>query len=1120
MKPVDPRLLPHLRPARGALAGVVGAQALGGVLVVGQAFALGALVARLLADPQGTGWHAPAAWFAAALVGRALAGWFADVAAARAAVRVSEHVRRLVLRRALDWEATELARHRTGELGVLATRGVAALSPYLTRYVPALVVAGVLPLLTLAAITWLDWASGLVVALTLPLVPVFAALIGLSTRDRAERQWRLLSQLSGHFVDVVRGLPTLVAHRRAGAQSPVIRRVTERYREANAGVLRLAFASSAALELVATLSVALVAVLVGLRLAAGGLDLQTALTILLLAPEAYWPLRRVGAEFHAAAEGTATFEEIDALPAAPAPRGSLPAPVRPAPLRLDGLGASWPGRGAPALRHVDATVPATGLTVVVGPSGCGKSTLLAVLSGELQPDAGLVRVGGVDLSSIDPGAWRAVVAHLPQRPWLTDDTVAANVRLGEPGATDDQVRDALAEVDLLDAVEALPQGIDTPLGEDGAGLSAGQRARLAMARVLVSPRPFVLLDEPSAHLDAASEQVLLRAVRRLARTRCVVAVAHRHAMVLAADTLVELAAPPAAPGTPAGEAAVPSSLPTTDTAAPVGPGEAPGSRWRPGTLSVLATMLAVLAATSGVALTATAGWLIARSAEQPPVLMLMVAIVGVRTFGLARPAFRYAERLVSHDVALRLLARRRAEIYDLLVPLVPGRLGRRRGDLLASVVDDVDALLDEQLRVRMPVVTWLGTTLLTAGVAAWFLPVSGLWVALLGVLAGAVAWTVARVGAARAATRGVTARALLSRRVVALLGSARPLVQWQADAAALRSVDEAASAVDRSAVRTAGWLGAARGWPLVVAAAGVALMAWVGAGALSTGAVTGPVVALLVLVPLALVDVATPVADAGALRVSTAAATARLAALADLPPAVTDPTGSDELPADPHLRLDRVTAAWSADDVVGPVSLDLAPGRRIGVAGPSGSGKSTLAAVLVRFLAPTSGRHLVGGVPVARLRADDVRRVTGLLDDDPYLFASTLGENVRLARPGATNADVEAALRQASLGEWLDSLPDGLATRVGDGGSAVSGGERARIGVARLLLADHPVLVLDEPTAHLDTATAEAVADELLSLPSRSVVWITHGTVGLDRMDDVLVLGDAQGLRQVRAAAR
>ena len=313
MRALDARLVPHLRPARRPLLLVLGGSLADGMLTVAQAFAVAALLVEVVTDPVGHGWQT-AAWWVVAVVGlRALASYAVAAAAAAAGARVAVRLRHRVTVATTRLDGSSLSRHRIGELALLATRGVAAVEPYLTRYLPALILAVVLPAATLGAIFWLDWVSGLIVLCTLPLLPVYAVLIGASTRDRARRQWRQLGALAGHFLDVVRGLPTLVAYRRATAQSSIIRRVTDRYRTATADTLKLAFASSGVLELVATLSVALVAVSVGLRLAAGSLDFQVAMTVLLLAPEAYWPLRRVGAEFHAAAEGTASLSAIDAI---------------------------------------------------------------------------------------------------------------------------------------------------------------------------------------------------------------------------------------------------------------------------------------------------------------------------------------------------------------------------------------------------------------------------------------------------------------------------------------------------------------------------------------------------------------------------------------------------------------------------------------------------------------------------------------------------------------------------------------------------------------------------------------------------------------------------------------
>ena len=519
-----------------------------------------------------------------------------------------------------------------------------------------------------------------------------------------------------------------------------------------------------------------------------------------------------------------------------------------------------------------------------------------------------------------------------------------------------------------------------------------------------------------------------------------------------------------------------------------------------------ATTLGALSTASGVALTATAGWLITRASEHPPVLYLMVAIVGVRLFGLARPVLRHAERLLSHDVVLRELAERRAQVYADLVPLVPGRLGPRRGDLLTSVVDDVDALLEDRLRVRQPVATAVlvgsGITLLTGLLH----PAAGA-VVLAVCATGAVAFLLARRATALSEEQLVARRAHLATRVEEVAHGLRELEQWGATDRALTAVraesDGLADAVRRSARAVAA------GTALTSTAAGSGVVAV--AAAVGPGSVSPAILALLLLVPLALADVTAGLADAGALSVRSRAARNRLDRLAETPPAVSSPQAPLPVPAAHGIEVLDAGLGWPGPGL--PVlvldHLDLRPGEHLGVTGPSGSGKSTLAATLVRFIDPVSGQVLLGGTDLRRLALDDVRAVVGLVDDDPHVFASTVAENVRLARPESSDEEVRTALDRACLGAWVDDLPDGIHTHVGAGRRDVSGGERARLALARAVLADPPVLVLDEPTAHLDTGTARAIAHEMLGAASRagrSIVWITHGTVGLDEMDRVVRL--------------
>ncbi|MFC6152254.1 thiol reductant ABC exporter subunit CydD [Nocardioides yefusunii] len=1124
MKPLDPALLPHLAPARRPLVLGLVAGAVQGLLAVAQAFAIGALIVALVTDPASQAWHTPARWFVLVLAGRAVTTWLVTVTGAAAASRVSTVLRRRLLEAAAQLDPLELSGRRTGELTTLATRGVTAVEPYLTRYLPSLVLAVVLPVATLGAVFALDWIAGLVILCTLPLVPVFAILIGVSTREKADEQWQAMSALAGHFLDVVRGLPTLVAHRRATAQSARVREVTDRHRRATLDTLKVAFASSVALELIATISVALVAVTVGLRLAAGGIGFETALVVLLLAPEAYWPLRRVGAEFHSAAEGTTTFVAATALLAdATAHATHVPADVRrPAALCpgnavsarprivLHDVSLTYRGRSTAALAPISAALPERGLVAVAGPSGAGKSTLLAVIAGELTPSTGMVTVDGTPLEFVDPASWRRRVATAPQRPWLTAATISENLLIGRPDAAPADLYAALATVDLDTVVRALPLGLDTPLGEDGAGLSAGQRARLGLARVVLSERPVVLLDEPSAHLDTASESVLLRTLARLAQDRLVVVVAHRDSVVDAADVVMRVAAPihrkdlPAAVTPPLADLRTAAQAPAPASDIP----DLVPSRFGLRT----GIVLGALSTLSGTALTATAAWLITRSSEHPPVLMLMVAIVAVRTFGLARPVLRYAERLVSHDAAFRQLAERRARIYDVLVPLAPGRLGVRRGDVLTQVVDDVDLLVDEQLRVRQPLWTALLVCAVAATLAAILDPTTGLVV--LGVcVVAATAFLLTRRGVAAAETEFVTARAEVSVQSEDWFSSVRQYVAWGAQDHALDRVDVAARRLGSAAARSARAVGLGHAVVVLATGLGVVLAALTTQDALAAGTLSGPLAALLVMLPLALADALAPLVDAAAVQVRTRTARARLDAVEQMAPTVAPdaPGAVDVLGQHPSLAVTDLTAGWGTTPALSGVSLDLTPGARVGLVGPSGCGKSTLAAVLMRFLDPAEGQVTWDDAPVQTLTADAVRSRVGLVDDDPYVFTSSVVENVRLARPTASDAEVETALRQVALGDWIDALPHGIHTLVGEGNAHVSGGERARIALARAVLADQPVLVLDEPTAHLDTDTARAVTAQLLgddvAGTRRSVLWITHGTVGLDQMDHVLRLG-------------
>jgi len=545
VRPLDPRLLRYARATRAYLVVVVVLGAVTAVLVIAQAGLLARLLAGAFADGEGLpALRGPLAALLVVVLARAAVGWVTETSAHRASARAKSQLRAVLLERAAATQAGDPARPDAGSLATLATRGVDALDGYFSRYLPQLVLAVIVPVVVLAVVVGQDWLSALTIALTLPLIPVFMVLIGQATQTRTRRQLHTLQRLAGHFLDVVAGLATLKVFGRAKPQVETIRAVTDAYRRTTMRTLRLAFLSSLVLELLSTISVALVAVSVGLRLVDARLDLRTALFVLVLAPEAYLPLRLVGANFHASADGLAAAEQVIRFAERPVPptgtRTDVPDPSV-VPLAVEGLAVSYPDRAEPALADIDLTVRPGEVVAIVGPSGSGKSTLVGVLLGLVRPTRGRVLVGGVDLAELDPDAWRARVAWVPQRPYLFAASIADNVRLGRPDADDHAVRAAVQAAGLEDVVARVPGGLSGRIGERGVGLSAGERQRVALARAFLRDAPLVVLDEPTANLDGATEAEVLAAVRRLAVGRTVILVAHRPALVELADRVVPLA---------------------------------------------------------------------------------------------------------------------------------------------------------------------------------------------------------------------------------------------------------------------------------------------------------------------------------------------------------------------------------------------------------------------------------------------------------------------------------------------------------------------------------------------------------------------------------------------------
>jgi ATP-binding cassette subfamily C protein CydD len=558
VRPFDPRLLRYSAAARGYLAVTVGLGLVATGLILIQAGLLAHVLASAATGTGGTGLAGTGlastglagtlVVLLAVLLARAAASYGGEATALRAAATVKSQLRRRLTDHALRLGPSWLARHRSGEVTTLATRGLDGLDAYFARYLPQLVLAGAVPVAVLIRVGFADWISAVVIGATLPLIPVFAILVGRHTKTTTQRQWRLLARLGGHFLDVVEGLPTLKLFGRGKPQAEVIGKVTEEYRAATMSSLRVAFLSGFVLELAAALATALVAVEVGLRLLAGHMSYQTALLVLLLTPEAYLPLRAVGAQFHASSEGAAAARDVFAILDTP-----LPVPTRPAAsssgrlvslrtdtIKLSGVTLTYPGRGGDALSGVNLVIRPGDQITLTGPSGAGKSSLLALLLRFVPPAGGRIEIGGVDLASIPVGEWRRQISWVPQQPYLFTASVAGNIALGHPTASRQAIAWAAQAAGAAEFIESLPRGYATEVGERGLRLSSGQRQQIALARAFLRDAPLLLLDEPTAHLDAVSAGRLDTVIAALMADRTVIQVTHGQAQARGAGRVFAL----------------------------------------------------------------------------------------------------------------------------------------------------------------------------------------------------------------------------------------------------------------------------------------------------------------------------------------------------------------------------------------------------------------------------------------------------------------------------------------------------------------------------------------------------------------------------------------------------
>ena len=1204
-----------------------------------------------------------------ALLVRSGTDYLLAVSAQRAASGAKSQIRSSLLKRVLATGGADTP-EGTGATAVLLSRGLNALDDYYTKTLTAFVSTAIVPFILWVVVASLDWMSAMVLACTLPLIPVFMILIGKNTRDETAEAQAELHRLSDHILELVRGLPVIIGLGRERAQTRSMNALGQRYRERTMQTLRSAFMSSLALELITTISVALIAVLIGVRLVNGTLGLDTAILVLLLAPECYQPLRDVGAAYHQSEDGVAALRSaqkiIDApLPAAAADsnaqdssaKDSAAQKAQPSTIAVEDLSVSYPARPAVLTnlslnldRRVTTAQGERGAVIgVMGESGCGKSTLLNVFSGAVRE--GLVPTGSeepVHLTGSVTGLGTTLV--IPQSPVFTAPTVQTEMALYALSATEAERERAAAllgeamdskKLSVTDAESALLVGPLAQLGmekltalEPGA-LSAGQARRLAVARTLARAEAIyraggeqtvltILVDEPTAHLDAYSAYLVTRALHHLAELGAtVLIVTHEQELAAGCDTLVR-AVQTTQGYTWTAEAntvhvAVPAQAPAhllkdreeyeAESTAPAGASAAAEVKEAEpaGLFASLRTLkeltgIGVRAATGPVimaaitslmaaALTALSGWLIVRAAEGPAMMYLMVAIVGVRFFGLGRACARYAERLMTHSKVLAAANILRLRAWVGAWQSVSSVRALLRGDaLLERLVGGIDELRDGVPRVIIPPAAHLLVMTAALITTACILPQALIPVLLAVLVSTFVApWIVLRADArAEALARRSTAQML--RLGTGMLSAAEDLrangvattaekANGALDAENLSALQKGSTAqgVGRTLV-TLSWFGAA------LASAVIAYPLAV------DGTVRAPEAAIVVLLCTGMLEsslghveairswpafsrllatIAPSVHDVsleGVVATSTlkrsvpteaevdthvlprrverlrARAEAEMEELLEAdrqrahrfdrpesaagsksdtprPPKPGEPTlvscgTPQELGVkvtDPALSLQDAAARWPGMDH--PVFTDLNMNARAGswtaVTGPSGSGKSTVLATVLGFLPLESGRVLASGEV---LEGEQLRGYAAWCPQAAHIFESTLEGNLMLARDRSDRPSEEElieVLRRVGLGEWFDALPQGLRTPVGAGGSFLSGGQRQRLAVARALLVNSPVLLLDEPTAHLDAESARALMADLDSATRSSsvaTVLVSHRPEDIARCDEVVRL--------------
>ena len=1059
-------------------------------------------------------------------------------------------------------------KERHGDVIHMLTDGLEQVDAYVARYIPQILYAIMIPLIMGIAIVDTLPIIGIILIVTVPLIPFFMILIGKQADRLNKEQWERMSFLSGHFLDVLQGITTLKLFGRAKDQIKVIGRLSEEFKDSTLRVLRVAFLSALVLELVSTISTALIAVYLGLTLLDGEIPFFSAFFILLLAPEFYTPFRQLGAAFHTGMAGKTSilkYEEfMNRQPSLPVGgQSKLQGPIQA--IEIKDLTFTYED-SENGVQHISLVAKRNSPIMLVGESGAGKSTIAHIIGGFLTAPKGAVTIDGLDVCDIDIDWWRQQITYVSQHPHIMKGTLRDVLSFGM-NVSDEEIIAACKEVQLLDVINRQQEGLDTVIGEGGLGLSGGERQRVALARAFLRKGQVLILDEVTAHLDVKTESIISSAIQRLMENKIVIIIGHRLQTMHWASTLYVLKQGRiiqqgsyeeliAVDGyfkdlviSGLGEFSstieeqlqtgksfdiqdrddLDYSIPVDKKGAYVRGNDTHTSEvststmglqgWRllfsvlsPAKWSlVLALIFTFLTVFMNVGLLTVSAWLLASAALQPGLTYLSLAIVGVRFFGVSRAVCRYFERYTSHRMAFQGLYGLRVWFYAHLEPLAPAILKRfGAGDMLGRIMGDIEVLQFFYLRTLIPPVAAIALTVLVAyGVStidSTLVTPIVLSSLVLGLVLPLVVYAHNKQSLTEIGPQQGEYKSLLSD----TMDSLEDVISYGNEDLVYHRIQHMMHIVDTNKGVIERGMNLGNTLFLGGVQITVVIVAILAANAL-TGAWASVMVAVAAIGTQAWFEALQPMIAAVHHGAESKVATSRLMALANEPMPVVDPKAPKPFNANRDITFTDVSFGYNQDRCIYEhLRLGIKQGQSVAIVGASGSGKTTLFNMLERLYDYGGSIH-VGDVELKDISIDTWRNALGTITQDTYIFHASFEDNIRLARPDASATDLERAIDRASLRSVVDRLPVGLNTIVGSGGHGLSGGERQRVALARLFLRNPQIVLLDEPLEGLDQVTRKALHRDLMEyVKDKTCLYITHQLEGLEQMDRILFMDKGQ----------